>query len=156
MSAIQNSKNVKGYKYPTRYPWRKSRKNISGLDFQTGVGGDCVVFINTTTSVATTRYFTTVESFMQMRQRLVKAMEGVSYWNDMDVPEHPFGVPVSVVCNMGSFRFYIRTPQSVVRLSEKQCRQLLWMFDNAMDDLDRWENGMKSIFGEDIPTIPRE
>lgn len=156
MSASQNSDNVKKYKYPTRYPWRKGRKNISGLDFQTAVGGDCVVFINTTSSVATTRYFPTVESFMEMRQRLVKAMEGVAYWNDMDIPEGMFAIPVSVVCNMGSFRFYIRTPQKVVKLSEKQCIQLLWMFDNAMEDLDRWEKGMKDIFGEDIPTIPRE
>lgn len=156
VNAIQNSKNVKQYKYPTRYPWRKGRKNISGLDFQTAVGGDGVVFINTTSSVATTRYFPTVESFQDMRSRLKNAMDGVTYWNDMDVPDNLFSVPVSVVCNMGSFRFYIRTPYSVVRLSEKQCVQLLWMFDNAMEDLDRWEKGMKAIFGEDIPMIPRE
>lgn len=155
-SAIQNSKNVKGYMYPCSQPWRKGRKNISGLDFQTSVGGDGVVFINTTSSVATTRYFPTVESFQDMRKRLQNAIDGVTYWNDMDIPENPFSLPVSVVCNMGSFRFYIRTPQSVIKLSEKHCRQLLWMFDNAMDDLDRWEKGMREIFGDDMPVIPRE
>lgn len=155
-AVAQSSKNVKGYCYPTLEPWKKGRKNSTGLSFHVSPQKNCVLFINTTNSTASTRYFPTVQSFINMRNQLKNAIDSVEFWDDMDIPKGAFSIPVSVVCNMGSLRFYLRTGAEKTRLSKHHCQQLLWMFDNALEDLDRWEAGMRTIFGDDLSTMPRE
>lgn len=146
-----------GYTYANNYPWQKNKsKGLSDISFMATPSKDGVVVIKTSDSLTMTRYFRTVKEFRAMRDQLQRAMDEVILWNDIEVPDTSFSIPISVVCNMGSLRCYLRGNIKVLRLSRHHCEQLIYMFDSSMQQLDEWDEKMREIFGDKFIAMPRE